>query len=330
MPPPTSTKPFVGIDLGGTNMQIGIVGPDQRLLGQAKKKTKAEEGFEKVVDRIADGIMEACTAAALTPAQLGGIGIGAPGVIDAGTGVVVEAVNLRWTNAPLAEALSKRMKLRVTADNDVNVAVVGEHRHPKGAGQNVQNLLGIWVGTGIGGGLILNGKLHYGHFHSAGEIGHTVVYPHMPLGSRTLENNASRTNVSNRIIKLINSNYKSRLTTELGADPNAWTGEVKSKLIAKHYRGGEREDALVVRVVDDAAAVIATAIANAVTLLSLERVILGGGLTEACGKPFVELVSQSAKEMIFPRLAQKVEIVASKLEDAAGIYGAAFLAMERK
>lgn len=330
MPPPTSAKPFVGIDLGGTNMQIGIVGPDLKLLGQAKKKTKAEEGFDRVVERIGDGIMEACTMAGLTPAQLGGIGIGAPGVIDPVTGVVIEAVNLRWNNAPLAEALAKKLRLRVVVDNDVNVAIVGEHRHPKGAGQNAQHLLGIWVGTGIGGGLILGGKLHYGHFNSAGEIGHTVVFPNMPLGSRTLENNASRTNVSNRIIKLINSNYKSRLTSELGSDPNTWTNEVKSKLIAKHYRGGEREDTLVCRVVDDAAWIIGASIANAVTLLSLERVVLGGGLTEACGKPFVELVAMHARDMIYPRLAQKVDIVASRLEDAAGIYGAAFLAMERK
>lgn len=328
---PPAPKPFVGIDLGGTNMQVGVVAPDApRIIGQAKRKTKADEGFDKVVDRIVEGITEACTLAGITPTALGGVGIGAPGVIEPEAGVVVEAVNLRWTNAPLADALSKRLgKLRVVVDNDVNVAVYGENK--LGAGKNSKNLLGLWIGTGIGGGLILNGQLHYGHFLSAGEVGHTILFPFHPLGSRTLENNASRTNVSNRIIKLINSNYKSKLTSELGDDPDKWTKEVKSKLIAQHYRAGEREDALVVEVVDDAAEMVAIAVANAVTLLSLERVVLGGGLTEACGKPFVERVAKHARELIFPQsIATKVDVVASKLEDQAGILGAALLAQERK
>jgi glucokinase len=330
MPP---SKLYVGIDLGGTNMQIGVVAPDgkddYKVIGQAKRKTKAEDGAEAIMDRIAEGVLEACTAAEVQTTALVGVGIGAPGVVDPVKGTVVEAVNLRWNNVELADMLSKRLKTKVVVDNDVNVAVYGEYR--LGAGRGSQHLLGIWIGTGIGGGFVLSGKLHYGHFLSAGEIGHTILFPFHPLGSRTLENNASRTNVSNRIIKLINSNYKSKLTSELGDDPEKWSKEVKSKLIAQHYRGGEREDALVIKVVDDAAEMIAVAAANCVTLLSLDRVVLGGGLTEACGKPFVERVAKHAREMIFPRsIADKVDIVASKLEDHAGILGAAMLAVERK
>lgn len=324
MPP---SKPFVGIDLGGTNMQIGLVTPDGKLLSQTKKRTRAEDGYAGVLDRIVEGIQETCAGVGMTMAQVGGVGIGAPGVVDPHEGKVVVAVNLRWTNRPLAEDLSKALKTRVIVDNDVNVAVYGENRI--GSGKNSKDVLGLWVGTGIGGGLILNGQLHYGKFFSAGEIGHTILFPFHPLGSRTLENNASRTNVSNRIIKLINSNYRSKLTNELGSDPEKWSREVKSKLIAQHYRGGEREDDLVVRVVDDAADMIAIAVANTVTLLSLERVILGGGLTEACGKPFVERVASAARELVFPKLCQDVDVVASKLEDTAGIYGAALLAMEK-
>ena len=325
MPP---SKPFVGIDLGGTNMQIGVVSPDLKIVGQAKKKTRADEGQDAVIDRIVEGTVEACTNAGIAPASIGGLGLGAPGVIDPEKGVVAEAVNLRWNNVPLADLLAKRLKCDVVIDNDVNAAVYGENK--VGAGKGAKDMLGIWIGTGIGGGLILNGRLHYGHFHSAGEIGHTILFPFHPLGSRTLENNASRTNLSNRIVKLINSNSKSKLTSELGNDPNKWTGEVKSKLIAKHYRGGEREDELVVRVVDDAAEMIAIAAANAVTLLSLECVVLGGGLTEACGKPFVERVARHVKDLVFPRAAQQCDVVASKLEDNAGVFGAAMLAIERQ
>jgi glucokinase len=324
MPP---AKPLVGIDLGGTNMQIGIVSPEGKMLGQAKKKTRADEGVEGVLNRIAEGVNDACAAAGINSTAIGGVGIGAPGVIEPTRGVVIEAVNLRWTDVPLAELLGKKLKAKVLVDNDVNVAIYGENK--LGAGKNSRNVLGLWVGTGIGGGIILDGRMHYGHYFSAGEVGHTIVFPFLPLGSRTLENNASRTNVSNRIIKLINSNYKSKLTSELGDDPEKWSKEVKSKLIAQHYRGGEREDALVVQVVDDAACIIGVAIANAVTLLSLERVVLGGGLTEACGKAFVDRVSEQARGLIFPKIAQKVDIVASKLEDAAGIFGAAMMAQER-
>ncbi len=332
MPPPT--KPFIGIDLGGTNMQIGVVVPagdkdGYKVAGQSKRKTKAEDGADAVIDRICEGVNEACVAAGVAPAAIGGIGIGAPGVIEPTKGVVVEAVNLRWNDVPLAELLSKKMRTRVVVDNDVNVAVWGEYR--LGSGKGSANMMGVWIGTGIGGGLILAGKLHYGHFLSAGEVGHSILFPGHPLGSRTLENNASRTNVSNRIIKLINSNYKSKLTSELGDDPDKWSKEVKSKLIAQHYRGGEREDNLVVRVVDDAAEMVGVAVANCVTILSLERVVLGGGLTEACGKAFVERVAKAARELIFPKAAaQGVDICASRLEDQAGILGAAMLAAERK
>lgn len=320
-----ASKPFIGIDLGGTNMQIGVVSPDGKMLSQTKKKTKAEEGYDGVLDRIAQGVEEACAGAGLSVSQIGGIGIGAPGVVDPHEGKVVVAVNLRWTNKPLAEDLGKKLKTKVIVDNDVNVAVYGENI--LGSGKSSKNMMGVWIGTGIGGGLILNGKLHYGHFLSAGEIGHTILFPFHPLGSRTLENNASRTNVSNRIIKLINANHKSKLTSELGDDPEKWSREVKSKLIAQHYRGGEREDELVIRVVDDAASMVAVACANAITLLSLERIVLGGGLTEACGKPFVERVAELTREMAFPKICQNADIVASKLEDAAGIYGAAMLGM---
>jgi glucokinase len=325
--PPLPTKPFVGIDLGGTNMQIGVVSPQLKILGQAKRKTKASEGFEAVLQRISEGILEACQLAGIMPSDLGGIGIGAPGVIDPATGIVHEAPNMRWNDAPLGDALSKKLRLPVTVDNDVNVAIYGENA--LGAGKQSSHVMGIWIGTGIGAGLVLDGKLFYGHFFSAGEIGQTILFPFHPLGGRTLEDNASRTNITNRIIKLINANHKSKLTEELGPDPDSWSKDVKSKAIAKHYRGGEREDELVVQVVDAAAEMVAISVANAVTLLSLERVVLGGGLTEACGKAFVERVQRHVKSFVFPKQCQRVDIVASKLEDTAGIYGAALLAMEK-
>jgi len=314
------TKPFAGIDLGGTNMQIGVVSHDLKLLAPAKRKTKSEDGLDAIIARIVSGVQEACTTAAIKVSDLGGIGIGAPGAVDPYRGIVLEAVNLRWKDVPLAEILEKRLKVPVIVDNDVNVAVLGENA--LGAGQQSANILGVWVGTGVGGGLILNGKLFYGHFLSAGEIGHTILFPNNPKGNRSVEHNCSRTTVVDRIVRLIKSGQKSSLGDEIAGDYD----NVKSRTVAKHYLA---DDKLVREVVDNAADLLGVAVANAVTLLSLERVVVGGGLTEAIGKPFVDRIHKAAKELVFPEACRKFDIVASKLEDNAGVFGAAMLAIER-
>lgn len=314
------SKPFVGIDLGGTNMQIGVVSPECKVIGPAKRKTKPDEGLEGVVERIATGVEEACATAGLRMTDLGGLGIGAPGAVDPHRGVVLEAVNLRWNDVPLADILTRRLKLKTILDNDVNVAVWGEHK--LGAGKGSTEMLGVWVGTGVGGGLILGGRLHYGHFFSAGEIGHTILLPGNPRGQRSLEHNCSRTAVVERLARLLKSNAKSSILKDVDGD----LGAIKSKTLAKHYLAGDK---VVCEVVDSAADLLGIAVANAVTLLSLERVVLGGGLTEAIGKPFVDRVHKSAKEFVFPDTCRKFEMAASSLRDEAGVLGAAMLAMER-
>lgn len=312
--------PICGIDLGGTNIQIGIVGPKGRILSESKKKTRADEGRDAILRRIVEGIDEACATAKLTRRDLAAIGIGAPGAVDPVAGVVLEAVNLRWDNVPLATLLGKLSGVPVFVDNDVNVAVWGEHRY--GAGRGAAYTLGVWAGTGIGGGLILDGKLYYGHFLTAGEIGHMVLLPQNPPGSRSLEHNCSRTAVVERIIKLMRANRKSVLLEMSGGEID----KVKSRMLAKAYEAG---DELTIEVVDSAAELLGISIAGIVTLLSLERVILGGGLTEALGKPFVARVDQAVKKFAFPDRCKQVEVVASQLEDRAGVLGAAAIAEER-
>ncbi len=250
------------------------------------------------------------------------MGLGAPNVVDPAKGVVIEAVNLRWDNVPLARLLTKKLGVPAFIDNDVNVAVLGENL--MGAGKNSANLLGVWVGTGIGGGLILNGSLYYGHFMSAGEIGHTILFPHHALGQRSLEHNCSRSAIVERLVRLIRSNHKSKITAEVGEEFD----KIKSRTLARYYHGGPKEDRLVIEVIDHAAEELGVAVASVVTLLSLPRVVIGGGLAEALGKPFVDRVEASTRKLVFPQALRKVDVIPSQLADNAGIFGAAMIAME--
>jgi glucokinase len=324
MPPPknakASTQPVVGIDLGGTNMQIGVVSPEGELRGESKRKTKADEGFDAILTRMISGVEEACANAKITMKDLGGIGIGAPGAVDPNDGIVLEAVNLRWDNVPLADILSKRLGIPVFLDNDVNVAVYGEWK--LGAAVDCRHVLGVWVGTGIGGALILNGDLYYGHFLTAGEIGHVWLYPGNPPGSRSLEHNCSRTAVVDRLVRLMRSNRKSILTKLTEGDYDG----IKSKTVAEAFK---KKDELAVEVLEQTAEMLGVAIANCVTLLSLERVVMGGGLTEALGETWVEMVKRHVRRIAFPDRCKKVDVVESVLMDHAGVYGAALIAMDR-
>jgi len=320
--PADRNAPVIGIDLGGTNMQIGVVDADNKVKGRTKKKTKADEGQDAVVNRLVSGIEEACEEAKIKVSDLGAVGIGAPGGIDCKRGVVIEAPNLRWNDVPLGKILRDRLKTgTVVVDNDVNVAVYGENK--LGCGDNAQDVLGVWVGTGVGGGLVLNGHLYGGGFGTAGEIGHTVLFPGAALGNRKLEENCSRKFMVLRLARLIRANNKSMLTEIAGGDEKIES--VGAGALGEAYRKG---DDLVTRVVDESAELIGVAIANTVTVLALPLVILGGGLTEALGEAYVKRVQSAVRAAVFPERCKSVKVVATKLEDDAGLLGAALLARE--
>ena len=311
---------LVGIDLGGTNMQIGVVTPENRVIGRSKKKTRANEGLTGVLDRIVAGVREACDDAGIRPEDLQGLGIGAPGAIEPAGGTVLNAPNLGWKDVPLAALLRKRLGVPVILDNDVNAAVYGEWK--LGAGKGATDLLGVWIGTGIGGGLVLNDRLYYGAMFTAGEIGHTTLFPHAPPGSRKVEENLSRTALVDRLLRLMKMGHKSIIPQLADHDLT----DVRAKTIATAFTRGDR---LTHSVIEDAAELLGIVIANAVTLLSLNRVVLGGGLTEAMGESLVKPVRDSTRRHVFPEVLRSVEVVATRLEADAGLLGAALLARER-
>jgi glucokinase len=321
MPKPTYV---VGIDLGGTNMQVGVVDASFTIVGRSKAKTKAEQGGDAVVERMAEAVAEACDRAGVKPQAIEAIGIGAPGAIDMERGIVLEAPNLRWNHMPLAERMSARCAGRpVLLDNDVNVAVYGENR--LGAGQNARDVLGVWIGTGIGGGLVLNGSLYYGSLGTAGEIGQAILFPGAPLGLRTLEQNCSRKHLAGRLSRLIEANHPSMLLQLAGGTIDG-VAEAGASTLAEAYAKGDR---LTIEVLDEAAVMLGTAISAYVTVLSLPMVILGGGLSEAMGQAFADRVAGAMKPHVFPKALQACRVVTTRLADDAGLLGAAILAHEK-
>lgn len=315
-----ASRLVVGIDLGGTNMQIGVVDAQGRVVGRAKKKTRAMEGFKAVVGRMAEGVEEACAEAGVGVRGVTGVGIGAAGAVEPGTGVILQAPNLRWTNAPLARTLSAKVGRPVFVTNDVRAAIIGEHAH--GAGKGASHLLAVWIGTGIGGGLILENRVYPGFFNTAGEIGHMTLLPGNPPGGRTLENTCSRTAIAERIVRLIKTGRASVVTRLTEGDLT----DLKARVIGEAYR---KNDAVVKEVVDDAARFIGTAVASLSSALSLQRVVVGGGLAEALGEPLVRVIRAAHHAAVYPHVLRRTEIVRTRLEDDAGVVGAAVFALKK-
>ena len=313
-------RPIVGVDVGGTNITAGLIDPRNKIVAREKTDTKPDGGTEKVVERIADCVKAVVKDSDYAKGDLGAVGLGVPGAVEADSGLVLEAVNLRWTNVPLAELLGKALDVPVVVDNDVNVGTWGEYR--AGAGEGAKGLLGIFVGTGIGGGLVLDGKLYTGAFGSAGEVGHTVLNARGAFGDRSLEQMASRSAVVNRLVGLVESNHPSKLR-ELAGDK--WP-RVRSKPLAKALAA---DDELTIRVLREAAFAVGIAIANTVTLLSLDRVVVGGGLTEALDDRWMQWIREAFDDAVFPAVCRQCTLQASALEDDAGLLGAALLARER-
>lgn len=313
-------RPFIGVDLGGTGIKVGVLDDRDKLIATDKTKTKGEEGSDAVIKRIGKTVRAALEEAKLSLSDVGGLGIGAPGVVDMEKGVVVNAVNLRWNKFPLAKQLTNELGIPVTIDNDVNVGIWGEHM--LGAAKGFDDALGVFVGTGIGGGIVLSGKLYHGHFLTAGEIGHTLVHADAPLGRRTLENTASRTAIVNQLVQLIRSNHPSKLSEIAGDDLD----NIRSKALAEAM---SKDDALTLEVIHRAAHYVGVACANFVTIMSLPCVVLGGGLTEALDKRWGEWVQESFEKYVFPPELKACKLVVSKLGDNAGVVGAALLARER-
>lgn len=308
----------VGVDLGGTHMQIGVVNDACAIVGRASAKTEAARGPAAILDTIAENVRLALTRAGLSRASA--IGLAAPGAVDPERGLVLNAPNLKWDDLPAAAELERRLDMPVVLDNDVNAAVFAEQR--MGAGQGVDDLFGLWIGTGIGGGFVLGGRVYHGPRRTAGEIGHIIIEPNDPQGFRELEHQCSRTAIARQITEAIARGDRSSLSATIGE-----THSCSASQIAKALQEG---DALALGTVTRAGERIGAAIGSVVTLLSLERIVVGGGLVEEAGHFLTEPIQRAARATAWPEELRTLEVRATALGSNAGLLGAALLAADRQ
>ncbi|MHC4966961.1 MAG: ROK family protein [Planctomycetota bacterium] len=312
-------RPVVGIDLSATNLQFGVVDAADSITGRCRAKTEADLGRDRVIANVVNGVNEACRAAGVSVDDLGAIGVAAAGAIDIPRGVILNAPNLQWTDMPLRDILHEQLGRPIVLDNDVNGAVWGEYA--LGAGRDRDDLLGVWVGTGIGGGLVLNGRLYHGAFFTAGEIGNTVILPDSPPGERTVEDCCSRTGMLRAMRRRLDLHPESHIAG-LPEDQDTVAG---TAMIADAYAHG---DQLTGNVVNRGAYLLGVAIANWITVLSLDTVVIGGGIAEALGAPYLDRVRESFRQNVFPKRCQDAALVMTELHADAGLLGAALLARE--
>ena len=314
----------VGVDMGGTKILAAIIGSNGQIVSRFKTMTRADKSADEVISRIAECISKAIKKANLDHTQIRAIGIGAPGVIDSETGVVIYAPNLRWTNVALKTALENQIKIPVTVDNDVNLGTLGEQA--LGAGRGIENLVGVFIGTGIGGGIILNGKLFYGANGTAGEIGHVILKPDGPrcsCGNRgCLEALASRTAISRHVRKAVTQQGKKSILPELNKGN---LDLVRSRALAKAV---ERGDKVTASAIQRAQYYLGVGVATVTGLINPQVVVLGGGLIEAMGEDFVNGVYDVATKLALPNAMNGVKVVSAKLGDDAGVIGGAVLACQ--
>ena len=315
----------IAVDMGGTKILAAVVNAEGDILGTAKIPTKADKGAAVVIDRIASCIQKAVDKSRVARASIQAVGIGAPGPLDPGTGIVLFAPNLGWTDVPLKTELENRVGLPTFVDNDVNVGTLGEHAF--GAGKGMSTLVGIFVGTGIGGGIIMDGELFHGASQTAGEIGHIIVKaggPRCGCGTRgCLEALASRTAITRQLQKAIVKKGKKSILPELtGGDLKL----IRSGALAKALRSNDK---LTMKVFKKATKYLGVGIASIVNFLNPEMIVLGGGVVEALDDSFLDDIAAVVADYSLPNTLSGVRIVKAQLGDDAGILGAAALARQR-
>lgn len=309
---------WIGFDLGGTKMLCAAYDAEFEPLGRRRRKTKGFEGAKAGIDRIVETIQQTLVEAQVDVENLSGIGIGCPGSIDLEKGTILEAANLGWKGVKLRDSLHGVFGCPVVVINDVDAGVYGEYRF--GAAKNSRCVVGVFPGTGIGGGCVYEGKILRGRQFSCLELGHMQVMH----GGRLcgcgrygcLETEASRLAIAAEAAKAAFRGEAPHLMKIAGTN----LAEIRSGQLAEAVREGDKAIEQIIR---RASGFLGAAVGDLTNLLLPDTVVLGGGLVEAMPELITKAVEQAAFERMMPSFTKSVKIVAAKLGDDAAIRGAA-------
>ena len=316
----------VCLDIGGTKI-LGVIFDEERnIVYRLKKKTK-EAGddagnVEKMIISVAEEMIK---EADLKKGQINAIAAGAPGVIDQAEGIVLFSPNLPWRDYDIKTPIEKKFGVPFYIGNDVNVGVLGEYKY--GAAKGYSNVVGFFVGTGMGGGLILDGRLFTGNKFKGAEYGHMILDPEGPLcgcGQRgCLEAFSSKKGMSSYILQQVSRGRQSMLADRIE------NGVFKSKFLKKALKTG---DAVTMEAVDRACHYLAVATGNMINTISPDIVVYGGGVMEAVGDLFMDKILAEVDRYCMPSIRETVDLKNAALGDDSVIYGALSLAesMQKK
>lgn len=314
-------KYLIGVDLGGTYIKAGSVSKEGDLLNKTSIPSHAETGPNAVVDQIAKAVDD--IRGKRSGDKLLGVGIGAPGIVDLDGGTVKNPPNLaNWDVFRLGEEVSKKIGTRVEVENDANAAAVGEMKF--GAGKDLKNFLMITLGTGVGGGIIIDGKVFRGESGGAGEIGHITVNMDGPLcgcGNRgCVEAYVGQKYISRRVAERLKEHPDSLINRLLEGNLD----NLEPKIVGEAASQGDK---FALQVWKETGAYLGTAVATTFNLFDLTTLIIGGGVAKA-GKPLFDSIEATVKQRVLSPLKPRVKVIKAKLENSAGILGAAALIAE--
>lgn len=315
---------YICLDIGGTKILGSIIDENDNIVYKVKKKTRAEKGLEQVEEKIINVVEDLIKETSLNMNEVKAIGAGAPGVINEDTGQIIYAPNLPWKNYDIKKAIEDRFHVPFCIGNDANMGMLGEWKY--GIAVNKQNVVGIFVGTGIGGGLVVNGKLFTGPRHLAGELGHMVLNPEGPYcncGQRgCLETYAAKVAITREIKAQIKRGRQTILKEFMGDDVSV----VGSKALKKAL---EVKDELALEVMDKVCYYLAAGTGSLINIFNPDMVVLGGGVLESLGDSIMPMVKKYTVRFSMPDILNGTEIVQSALGDDAILFGALALIKEK-
>jgi len=309
----------IGVDLGGTNLRTALLSQDGIILDKRKEATLASDGWKKVIDRLVANIVRQKVIAEQRGLAVAAVGVGAPGVIQMDKGIVVKSPNFPdWNNLPLQDALEGALRLPVVIENDANAAALGEQW--RGAGSGIKSMILLTLGTGVGGGIVLNNSIWHGADGMAGELGHMTILPdgrQCGCGNKgCLEMYASARGI---VQSFIDASGGSALTH--AGDQQEITSE-------RVYQAARDGNDIAVRVMKDMGSMLGIGIANLINIFNPEMIVIGGGVKDAWSL-FINATHQEIMRRAFQVPAERTRIVPTTLGDDAGMVGAAAVALQK-